>query len=188
LLTIDGGGHESAAGLSASSSSSVLRTTTDFFDAYLRGDRAALTRISGDGQPGVTAVRFDPTVGSSATIPVPPAPKFDLHASAAPTTNLVDGQKVTVDWSGYTPGKVVNILECGPSVVQTDSSSACTFSGAKILTPDPTGHGSVNLQVVTGTVGTGICDAAHPGCVIVVNNASSTDADASVRIPISFGP
>jgi predicted dienelactone hydrolase len=188
LLTIHGGGHESAAALSASSSSSVLRTTTDFFTAYLRGDHAAIARISGDAQSGVTAVRFVPQVGSAATIPLPPTPKLHLQASATPTTNLVDGQEVTVRWSGYTPGAVVNILECGPSVVQSNSSSACNFSNAKILTADPTGHGSVQLQMVTGTVGTSICDAAHPGCLIVVNNASSTAPTASVRIPISFGP
>ena len=188
LLTIDGGGHESAAGLGASSSASVLRTTTDFFAAYLQGDRSALTRISGDGRRGTTVVRFDPTVGSNSTIPLPPAPRLDLHASASPTTSLVDGQEVTVRWSGYTPGKVVNILECAPAVVQSNSSAACAFSDAKILTPDPAGHGSVKLQMLAGSVGTGTCDAAHPGCLIVVNNASSTDPAASIRIPISFGP
>ncbi len=188
LLTIHGGGHESAAALSASSSSSVLHTTTDFFTAYLRGNDAAMERISGDARKGVTTVRFDSQVGSVAMIPLPPTPKLHLHASATPTSNLVDGQKVTVRWSGYTPGAVVNILECGPGVVQSNSSSACDFSAAKILTPDPTGHGSVQLQMVTGTVGTGICDAMHPGCLIVVNNASSTAPTASVRVPISFAP
>ncbi len=187
LVTIDGGGHESAAGLSAPSSAAVLRTTTDFFAAYLRGDRAALAGISGDGRRGVTVVRFDPTVGSTATIPLPPTPKLDLHASATPTTGLVDGQEVTVRWSGYTPGKVVNILQCSPSVVRSNSSSACTFANAKILTPDPTGQGSVQLRMVTGTVGAGVCNATHPGCLIVVNDASSTAPTASVRIPVSFG-
>jgi len=187
LLTIHGGGHESAAALSAPSSASVLRTTTDFFAAYLRGDHAAMARISRDTQTGVTTVRFVPQIGSAATIPLPPMPTLHLHATATPSANLADGQKVTVRWSGYTPGAVVNILECAPSVVQSNSSSACNFSGAKILTPDPTGHGWVQLQMVTGTVGTGTCDAAHPGCLIVVNNASSTASKASVRIPISFG-
>jgi len=188
LLTIEHGGHGSAAGLSPSSGSSVLRTTTDFFAAYLGGDHAAVARISADGRGGLTTVRFVPKVGSTVTIPVPPAPKLDLHASATPTSGLVDGQKVTVQWSGYSPGAVVNILQCTSSVVQSNSSSACNFSGARILTPDPTGHGSVQLQVVRGVVGTGSCDADHPGCLIVVNNASSTDPAASVRIPISFAP
>ncbi len=93
----------------------------------------------------MTTVRFVPQVGSAATIPLPPMPTLHLHATATPSANLVDGQKVTVRWSGYTPGAVVNILECAPSVVQSNSSSACNFSGAKILTPDPTGHGSVQL-------------------------------------------
>ena len=165
LVTIEGGDHESAAGLVASSSSSVLRATTDFFTAYLRNDPTALAHIAGDGQHGVTAVRFAPKVGSTATIPLPPAPKRDLHATATPATGLVDGQSVTVRWSGYTPGKVVNILQCAPTVVQSNSSSACAFANAKILTPDPAGHGSVQLKIVTGTVGSGVCDTAHPGCL-----------------------
>jgi len=188
LLTIHGSGHQSAAALSASSSSNVLRTTTDFFAAYLRGDHAAMKRLSGDAQNGVTTVRFVSRAGSAAMIPLPPMPKLHLHASATPTHNLVDEQNVTVRWSGYTPGAVVNILECGPTVLQSNSSSACDFSAAKILTPDPTGRGSVQLQMLTGTVGTGTCDATHPGCLIVVNNASSTAPTASVRIPISFAP
>ena len=187
LVTVEGGDHESAAGLVASSSSSVLRATTDFFSAYLGNDRTALAHIAGDGQRGVTAVRFAPKHGSTATIPLPPTPKRDLHAAAAPSTDLMDGQEVTVRWSGYTPGKVVNILQCAPTVVQSNSSSACDFANAKILTPDPAGHGSVQLKVVTGTVGSGVCNSSHPGCLIVVNDASSTAPTASVRIPISFG-
>jgi len=186
LLTIEGGGHDSAAGLASDSSSSVFRTTTDFFAAYLRGDGAALRLISRDSKPRVTAVHFDPTLGSTATLPVPRAPVLHLHASATPTTNLSNGQTVTVRWSGYSAGEVVNILECSPSVVQSNSSAACSFSDAKILTPDPTGSGSVQLQMVEGTVGTGICDASHPGCLIVVNNASSTDPAGSKVVTIRF--
>ncbi len=51
LLTIHGGGHASAAALSAPSSSSVLRTTTDFFDAYLRGDHAAWAESPATSRP-----------------------------------------------------------------------------------------------------------------------------------------
>ena len=35
-------------------------------------------------------------------------------------------------------------------------------------------------------MGNGNCDAAHPGCFIVVNNASSTAPGASIKISISF--
>jgi hypothetical protein len=145
-------------------------------------------RIATDGQRGVTTVRFVPKPGSTVTIPTLPVPKLHLRASAAPTSKLTNGQIVTVHWSGYTAGKVVNILECAASDLKSNSESACSFTHAKVLTPDPTGMGSLQLQIVEGPVGTGICDATHPGCLIVVNNASSTATLSSVRIPISFGP
>jgi hypothetical protein len=40
---------------------------------------------------------------------------------------------------------------------------------------------------VEGKVGTGVCDATHQGCFIVVNNASSPDPASSVKLPITFG-
>ena len=103
-----------------------------------------------------------------------------------PATNLADGETVTVNWSGYTAGKVVNILECNANDRHLNSSGACSFAHADILIPDPTGQGSVRLQIVEGPVGNGICDAAHRGCFVVVNNASSTAPNGSVKIPISF--
>jgi hypothetical protein len=45
----------------------------------------------------------------------------------------------------------------------------------------------VELEIIEGAVGDGTCDAEHPGCFIVVNNASSSDPRDSVVVPISFG-
>ena len=84
---------------------------------------------------------------------------------------------MTVKWSGYTAGKVVNILECNASDVSLNRSAACSFAHGKILIPDPTGQGTQKLEIVEGPVGNGTCDAAHPGCLIVVNNASSEPAE-----------
>jgi fermentation-respiration switch protein FrsA (DUF1100 family) len=181
LLTITGGNHESAA-LPAD----VGRASIDFFDGYLYGDAAALTRLASDGKPGLSTMRFARAVGSTETIPTPSAPKLQLRANASATTNLTDGQIVTVTWSGYTPGKVVNILECTPSDRQLTNSAGCDYTHALLLKPDPTGSGSLPLTIVQGKVGTGVCDAAHPGCFILVNNASSTDPAGSVFIPITF--
>ena len=50
LLSIKGGDHGAAAGLTASSAATVQRTTTDFFDAYLRGDHAARAVLTTAGQ------------------------------------------------------------------------------------------------------------------------------------------
>ena len=57
---------------------------------------------------------------------------------------------------------------------------------AKLLQPDPTGKGSLLLEIVEGPIGTGACDADHQGCFVIVNNASSTDPKDSVRVDISF--
>ena len=67
-----------------------------------------------------------------------------------PDTGLHDGQAVTVRWSGYTAGKVVNILECSHVDIASASSAGCSFAHAAILHPDPTGSGSAVLQVGTG--------------------------------------
>jgi hypothetical protein len=122
-----------------------------------------------------------------ATLAVPPAPVVHLAASVSPSTNLANGQTVTVRWSGYTAGKVVNVLECSHVNLASADSSGCDFSNGKILHIDPTGSGSLTMQVVAGAVGNGVCDAAHP-CQLIVNDASSTDPSFSRELPIAFAP
>ena len=113
LLTIVGGAHGSAAALSSPAAApQVLAATTDFFDVYLSGDPAAAGRLPDDQLPGVTTMKFVAEPGSTTTIPTVPTPKLHLKAGATPTKNLTNGQLVTVTWSGYSPGKVINILEC----------------------------------------------------------------------------
>ena len=126
---------------------------------------------------------FAPTPGSSITIPIPPQPKTDLHATVTPSTNLSNGQTVTVHWSGYLPGKTVNVVECS-----SDSAAGCNIAGGRILTPDPTGTGTTTLTIVEGKIGTGICGADHLGCQVAVNDAGLETPSATIRIPITFGP
>jgi len=180
LLTIQEGDHGSAAG------SLVLQATTDMFDAYLRDDPAAASRLPGDQVPGVSEMRFVAERGATTTIPTLPEVKRHLKAKVTPSKHLTDGQEVTVTWSGYTPGKVVNILQCNRGNRDLSNSGGCDFTHARLLHPNPTGEGSVTMSVVEGRVGDGICDAAHRGCFIVVNNESSTDPDDSVILDISF--
>jgi dienelactone hydrolase len=188
LLTIRGGSHGAAAGLSPGSSSTVISSTVDFFDAYLLHEAPAAERLSGPDRSGMTSLTFAPALGSRSHLPVPPAPVTHLHASVIPDSGLSDGETVTVRWSGYTPGKVVNVLECSNLELSTASSAGCDFSNAKILYPDPKGTGSLTLKVVTGTVGNGVCDSTHQGCSIIVNNSSSTDPSDSRQLPIHFAP
>jgi fermentation-respiration switch protein FrsA (DUF1100 family) len=185
LLTINGGNHGSAAGFVSSSESNVLRSTTDFFDAYLEGDAAAKDRLA-KGGGGVTKMFFVPKPGATATVPVPSAPPLHLKAEVTPDSNLRNGQTVTVTWSGYTPGKAITILQCTPANRRLTNSAACDFTHAQLLKPNPTGAGSLPLQIVEGKVGTGTCDADHPGCFILVDNASSSDPAKNVFLPITF--
>lgn len=178
--------HTAAAGVGGPASATVIRTTTDFFDAYLRHDQAARRRIGPAGRSRYTTMHYDAAPGGTARLPVPHQPAVHLRATVTPHAGLSDGQTVTVRWSGYTAGKVVNVLECSHVDFSTASSAGCDLADAKILQPDPAGHGSLAMRVVRGAVGDGTCDAAHPGCRIVVNNASSTDPADSVEVPISF--
>jgi dienelactone hydrolase len=181
LLALQGAGHSDWLTPSSKWFASAVRTTTDFFAGYLRGDKAALSRLASDGQQGVSTVHIAATPGSTSTIPVPPQPKTDRKATVTPADNLTGGQTVNVKWSGYLPGKVVNILECS-----SNSQTGCDIAAGRILTPDPTGTGSVTLKIIAGKVGSGACDAAHRGCQVVINDAGLENPSASVRIPITF--
>ena len=69
LLTLIGGAHGSAALVPE-----VGAATTDFFDAYLRGDASAPARLAGDGRAGLSTMRFVATPGSTVTVaPATPA-------------------------------------------------------------------------------------------------------------------
>jgi dienelactone hydrolase len=182
LLSITNGDHGSSA------SAAVEPATTDFFDAYLRGDTAARDRLPGDQTAGVSTMKFAAKKGSRTTVPTTKPVELHLKATVTPRKNLHGGQMVTVAWSGYTPGKVVNILQCNGGDRDLSKSNECDYSKAALLHPDPTGEGSVQLEIVEGPIGTGTCDAAHPGCFIIVNNASSTDPKDSVQVDISFAP
>ena len=177
--------HMAASGTVGTTSEQVITSTTAFFNAFLKHDGGARQDISTDGRSALSVMHTAWTPGSRATLPVPKQATAHLHASVTPSTGLHDGQAVTVRWSGYTPGEVVNILECSNVEIATASSAGCSFAHAAILHPDPTGSGSTVLHVGTGAVGNGVCDAAH-SCDVIVNNASSTDPAATKEVPIRF--
>jgi len=186
LVTITDGDHGAPVAVGGPAFASVVRTTTDFFDAYLEGNRPSLERIASDGEQGVTSVRFVSKPGAKVTITTQPKQIRDLKATVAPRTGLTNGQVVTVKWSGYTPGAMINIVQCSSHV--PNDAAACDIKAGKILQPNPTGSGSLPLDIVVGPVGTGICDATHPVCDVVVNDGGSLAPAASLRIRIKFAP
>jgi dienelactone hydrolase len=188
LLTVEGGSHGGAAAGDPQSASTVIRTTTDFFEAYLAGNAAARSRLAADGHTPITRIMLDLAPGSlGPPIAVPAAPVAHLSASVSPNHDLTSGESVTVTWSGYTAGKVVNILECSHVDISTGSSAGCAFANAGLLHPDPTGHGRFTMRIVTGKVGDGVCDSSH-SCSIAVNNASSLSPSGTKILRISFAP
>jgi dienelactone hydrolase len=180
LLTIVEGDHGSYLGDGGPGFDEMMGATSDFFAVFLRGDAAALARLPGDGG-GVTTMRFEAEEGSTATIVTQPPPPTDRQASVSADTALVNGQRVTVRWSGFL-GDVVNIVQCSSA---EGGSAACDLVRGRILQPNPDGEGSLELEIVVGAVGNGVCDATHP-CVIVVNDGSSQNPDATIRLPITF--
>jgi dienelactone hydrolase len=177
--------HMASSGVVGPTSTQVVTSTTAFFDAFLKHQHGALQAVSADGHSSLSSVHVAWTQGSRATLPVPKAAPVHLHASVTPATGLSDGEAVTVHWSGYTAGKVVNILECSHVEIASASSAGCSFDHAAILHPDPTGSGSAVIHVGTGVIGDGVCDAAH-SCYVIVNNASSTDPSDTKELPIHF--
>ena len=186
VLTILGGTHDAPVDPAGPAFGDVVRSTTDFFDAYLKHSSGARARLSHDAQPRVTTLTFVVRTGASTTLPRPTTPAFDLHATVSPSTGLADGQTVSVSWEGFPPGVAVNVLQCSHN--PPTAAGDCELKTAAILHPDPSGSGSLPLKVHTGIVGSGggMCGATHPGCVIAVNQGGSLDPHSTVTVGISF--
>jgi fermentation-respiration switch protein FrsA (DUF1100 family) len=183
LVTLKGAGHADWVEPTSRWFPRAVKVTTDFWDAYLRRGKTAKARIAHDGKRTIATVVFAPKPGATTTASTLPVPKTDRKATVTPRKNLTNGQTVTVKWSGFLPGKVVNVLQCASS-----DQAGCDIARGKILQPDPEGEGSLTLQVFTGPIGNGVCDATHK-CQVVVNDAGLiTDPAATIRIPVSFAP
>ncbi|GAB5453258.1 MAG: hypothetical protein Hals2KO_35860 [Halioglobus sp.] len=165
---------------------SAANSIIDFFRTHLKGDGEAEDRLI-DGIVYDTAVEltYSASGGTDITLPLPP-PVTDRVAGVEPNTNLVDGQFVTVSWRNYIAGNTINVLQC--SAGGLGGNDVCDFSNGLILQPNPTGEGSLQLEIIVGDVGSGRCDATTDDCVIVVNDGGSQTDEATLRLPISFAP
>ena len=181
LLTIDGGTHGSW--LEDGGLDGVVEASTDFLDAELGDVPEAEDRLAAFDAPAMT-LDWVAEEGSTVTIPTLPQPETNRMASATPTTELTNGQLVTVTWEGFLPDGTINIVQCAGDG-RTGGSAACDLDDAYILQPNPTGEGSTQVDMVVGVVGTGVCDASHP-CTLVINDSALQDEDALIRIPLTF--
>lgn len=183
LLTVIGGDHSSPVDPGTAAFPSIVAVTTAFFEHYLahRVGTAGLANITS----GPVRLVFAPRRGQHLVLPIPKVSTTVRHASVAPSRHLRDGESVIVHWSGYQPGVSVNILEC--SVAPPTSADDCNLQTATLLHADPTGTGTSGFVVHTGRNGSGLCDAAHDHCEVVVNQGGSTAPSSSTLVPISFG-
>jgi len=115
-------------------------------------------------------------------------PNAQLTIDAASTgANLLNGQTVILNGSGYKPNGTVYITECS-NLAAGDSNSCDAADGAtnidkiKIVSADATGNiAGVAFTVHTGPTGTvgGKCDATNPACGIAATDSTDpTAADA----------
>ena len=185
LLTLNGGDHHTWRSPGHEFFADVSTTVLDFLALVLKSDQGAVARLE---QPRISPnaeLAFAAEADSGLAVEVESV-TANRSAWAEPSSGLVDGQTVLVRWSGYLPGQTVNVVQCSQGAIR--DSAACDFTHAKILHPNPTGEGSVELVVIAGPVGNGVCDASVDDCVIAVNDSGILEPEATVRIPIGFSP
>ena len=149
----------------------VAQVSADFLDGELRGDTAALEGRPGWSAPGVAAVYWAPDDAANVPVETVPEPETNRQALLCADSNLLDGQAITVSWSGYLPGQVVNVLQCAGDGF--GGAASCDLARGRLLYPNPDGMGSVELVVHTGPIGNGSCDSANP-CTVIVNDSTDT--------------
>jgi hypothetical protein len=107
-----------------------------------------------------------------------------------PSTNLRNGESVTITGADFTPGDTVYALECltkdtSEATCQTGTATPIKVSSSGTLPPTA-------FQVVTGSVGNGMCGTSptnYARCLIEVANIKQGDADgATLDFSISLAP
>ncbi len=145
---------------------------TDCADA----DACQLVAETFDGSLGASApIRFDPS------IPPPPPPSITV----TPSTDLLDGQTVTIEGSDFDPNSSYGVVQCvePPSV----TGSNCDLSNLGSANTDNFGSFITTLTVSRLLyVGDTVVDCADPGaCVLGVGSGDPSDGDSA---PIQFDP
>lgn len=185
ILRVDSGDHVSILVPKAPEFATVAAATIDFLDWTLLGDPQAANRLATEQVPEVTTMFLATDSASAATVKVPvqERPATARTATVSKQDGLRDGERITVTWSGFLPGKTVNIVQCTGD--GKGGSETCEIRPGQVLIPDPTGAGQLEMAVIVGKVGNGVCDPSNP-CTILVNDSGLQDADAFVYFPITF--
>jgi hypothetical protein len=119
------------------------------------------------------------------------AKKANPRASAAPNSNLTNGQEVTVSGTGYVPNSEVFVVECNKGI-KAKGAGAAFCDTSHIVAVMVTSGGAVpptSFKVRTGTIGNKTCGTSKKDsqCYIGVGDAKG-DSNDSALAKIKFVP
>ncbi|WP_405164835.1 enediyne antibiotic chromoprotein [Nocardia sp. NBC_01499] len=113
--------------------------------------------------------------------------------SATPSSDLSDGDTITVTASGFDPNTKIYVGEC--AILASDT-LGCNVDDAKIVKPDGAGNASIPIVVRrsfdardhNGNKQARVdCPTVVNGCMVAAGNDDhDRSADQSARAPISF--
>lgn len=116
--------------------------------------------------------------------------------TVTPGTNLSDGTTVTVSWTGLTPGATPSIVQCKDAPTTGASGVDCEFLTLQVAADanNASGAGS-DTFVVHDTNGLAalnsrtavLCDADHPGSILVLENPNDPTTGSYKQITCTGG-
>lgn len=95
--------------------------------------------------------------------------------TVTPSSGLTDGDTVSVQGTGFTPGIALVATQCA---LQSTGSGDCNLAGLKSTQADGDGNATLEMTIVGGPIGSGsqVCDAENP-CIISLGEPTA-DATA----------
>lgn len=141
----------------------------------------AILGFDRDGEELVELARAPVHLDPDAPLAPPPA------VTAAPTDNLVDGQAVRVDGTGFVHARQVNVMQCAAGATDWDD---CDWSTLDYATPTAGVIGldqRVYARITTDSTGT--IDCRIPGsCALLAFDDDASAGQAPPSIPLHFDP
>ena len=155
----------------------VRGTTTD---CAVAGACVIGAGVPPDGAQGAASadIQFDPSA------PLPPPPSITV----TPSTNLLDGQTVTVEGSDFPSGSFVVLVECVDAA--SGGQSNCDLSNQMGTGADASGSFSVTMRLsrLISTPAQGTTDCAQPSTCIIGAGVPPDGSQGSAKAPIQFDP
>ena len=155
-----------------------------FLSVHLTGSDEASERLHDDSTRQATTLYVGEVGADAPVVPTTTVAGVDRRASVDRPSGLADGDVVTVEWSGHTPGGTVNVVQCAGGGLE--GPDFCNLDDGRFFLDNPTGSGSVELTIRAGAIGAGECGPATDDCVIAVEDFGDPSDDGGVFLAITF--